>query len=172
MGAENHFTTAYRPQTNGLTERLNKTLADMLSMYVNTPQTDWDEYLPQVTFAYNTARQESTKITPFELLYGRLAILPTEAQLAEPIETEFVIKTKEQITVIREQAKANIISQQVKDKRRYDGKHRHIEYQVGQKVKVYNPERHVGKTDKLLLKWFGPYEVIERKSDVNYVIKK
>ncbi|GFS97021.1 transposon Ty3-I Gag-Pol polyprotein [Trichonephila clavipes] len=57
---DHRFTTAYHPQTNGLTERFNKTLADMLSMYVDVEQKNWDEILPFVTFAYNTAEQETT----------------------------------------------------------------------------------------------------------------
>uniref|UniRef100_A0A224Z186 Tick transposon n=1 Tax=Rhipicephalus zambeziensis TaxID=60191 RepID=A0A224Z186_9ACAR len=48
-------TTAYHPQTNGLTERLNKTIADMLAMYVDVEHKTWDAILPYVTFAYNTA---------------------------------------------------------------------------------------------------------------------
>ncbi|GFV03078.1 transposon Tf2-9 polyprotein [Trichonephila clavipes] len=62
---DHRFTTAYHPQTNGLTERFNKTLADMLSMYVDVEQKNWDEILPFVTFAYNTAKQETTGFTPF-----------------------------------------------------------------------------------------------------------
>ncbi|GFT53667.1 transposon Ty3-I Gag-Pol polyprotein [Trichonephila clavipes] len=54
---DHRFTTAYHPQTNGLTERFNKTLADMLSMYVDVEQKNWDEILPFVTFAYNTANK-------------------------------------------------------------------------------------------------------------------
>ncbi|GFU28101.1 transposon Ty3-I Gag-Pol polyprotein [Trichonephila clavipes] len=57
---DHRFTTAYHPQTNGLTERFNKTLADMLSMYVDVEQKNWDEILPFATFAYNTAKQETT----------------------------------------------------------------------------------------------------------------
>ncbi|GFX79488.1 transposon Tf2-6 polyprotein [Trichonephila clavipes] len=57
---DHRFTTAYHPQTNGLTERFNKTLADMLSMYVDVEQKNWDEILPFVTFAYKTAKQETT----------------------------------------------------------------------------------------------------------------
>ncbi|GFY33720.1 retrovirus-related Pol polyprotein from transposon 412 [Trichonephila clavipes] len=70
---DHRFTTAYHPQTNGLTERFNKTLADMLSMYVDVEQKNWDEILPFVTFAYNTAKQETTGFTPFYLLHGREA---------------------------------------------------------------------------------------------------
>ena len=64
-------TTAYHPQTNGLTERLNKTIAEMISMYVDVEHKTWDEALSYVTFAYNTAVQETTGLTPLELLHGR-----------------------------------------------------------------------------------------------------
>ncbi|UYV83583.1 hypothetical protein LAZ67_23001537 [Cordylochernes scorpioides] len=67
------FTTAYHPQTNGLTERLNKTLGDMLSMYVDAEQRDCDSVLPYVIFAYNMAQQGSTRFSPFFLVHGREA---------------------------------------------------------------------------------------------------
>ncbi|UYV80763.1 hypothetical protein LAZ67_19001657 [Cordylochernes scorpioides] len=67
------YLTAYHPQTNGLTERFNKTLGDMLSMYTGVEQKDWDQVLPYVTFAYNTAKQEATGYTPFFLDHAREA---------------------------------------------------------------------------------------------------
>ncbi|GFV99711.1 transposon Ty3-I Gag-Pol polyprotein [Trichonephila clavipes] len=42
-------------------------------MYVDVEQKNWDEILPFVTFAYNTAKQETTGFTPFYLLHGREA---------------------------------------------------------------------------------------------------
>ncbi|UYV70240.1 hypothetical protein LAZ67_7002261 [Cordylochernes scorpioides] len=57
--------------TNGLTERLNRTLINMLSMYVNTDQKNWDEILPFITHAYNTTIQETTGYSPFFLMFGR-----------------------------------------------------------------------------------------------------
>ncbi|UYV75865.1 hypothetical protein LAZ67_13001600 [Cordylochernes scorpioides] len=65
------FTTSYHPQTNGLTEQLNRTLINMLSMYVNTDQKNWDEILPFITHAYNTTIQETTGYSPFFLMFGR-----------------------------------------------------------------------------------------------------
>lgn len=64
-------TTAYHLQMNGLTERLNKTHTDMLAMQVDTEHKMWDAVLPYITFAYNTAVQETTQITPVKLVYGR-----------------------------------------------------------------------------------------------------
>src|SRR5437588_8545807 len=63
-------TTAYHPQGNGQTERMNQTLKNILSKISKT-YTTWDHHLESALFAVRTARQESTKYSPFELLYGR-----------------------------------------------------------------------------------------------------
>ncbi|EFA13184.1 Transposon Ty3-G Gag-Pol polyprotein-like Protein [Tribolium castaneum] len=108
MGSARQFTTAYHPSCNGLTERCNKTLADMLSMFTNTNQTDWDEFLPHVTFAYNTARQDTTKMSPFMLVYGREPILPSEANLRKDVEATDIIKIREKALAVRNIAVENI----------------------------------------------------------------
>ncbi|CAF3307418.1 unnamed protein product [Rotaria sp. Silwood2] len=68
--------TTYHPQCNGLTECFNATLVDSIGTYVNQQQSDWDDYLPFVPFAYNTSKQSTTQMEPFKLMYGRDAILP------------------------------------------------------------------------------------------------
>lgn len=73
--------TAYHPQTDGLTERFNKTLCSMLAMFVNESHTDWDLLLPFVLFAYRTSVQKSTRETPFYMVFGRDARLPIDAAL-------------------------------------------------------------------------------------------
>ena len=66
----NHITTTtYHPQCNGLTERFNATLVDSIATYVNQQQSDWDDYLPYITFAYNTSRQSTIQMEPFKLMY-------------------------------------------------------------------------------------------------------
>jgi transposase InsO family protein len=68
---EHRISSAYHPQTNGLVERYNQTLQRSLVKYVNSNQTDWDEKLDGVMFAYRTSKQKSTNHTPFELMYCR-----------------------------------------------------------------------------------------------------
>ena len=46
-------------------------------------QLSWDKHLDACTFAYNTSRQDSTKFTPFELMFGRKAVLPVELQISQ-----------------------------------------------------------------------------------------
>ena len=68
-GTEHRLTSAYHPQSNGLTERFNQTLQTALLKLVNDTQTDWDEHLPAILFAYRTCQQRATKPTPFEVMY-------------------------------------------------------------------------------------------------------
>ena len=52
MGIEKTRTTPYRPQSDGLVERLNRTLIAMLSAFVNGNKDDWDDHLPYLMMAY------------------------------------------------------------------------------------------------------------------------
>ena len=56
-GMEHQITSAYHPQTNGLTERFNHTLQTALIKMVNEEQNDWDKHLPAVLFVYRTSQQ-------------------------------------------------------------------------------------------------------------------
>ncbi len=70
LGVKQCMSTAYHPQSDGQTERMNRILDDMLRHYVNPRGTDWDEFLPAVEFAVNNAWQESVRAMPFFLNYG------------------------------------------------------------------------------------------------------
>ena len=59
------FSTAYHPQTDGQTERLNQNLEQYLRIYINYLQTDWNDYLPFAEFVYNNTYQDTIKMTPF-----------------------------------------------------------------------------------------------------------
>ncbi|GFU68115.1 retrovirus-related Pol polyprotein from transposon 412 [Trichonephila clavipes] len=120
---DHRFTTAYHPQTNGLTERFNKTLADMLSMYVDVEQKNWDEILPFVTFAYNTAKQETTGFTPFYLLHGREAETTLDTMLPfcpNDFDDNNITKIAARAEESRQLARVHSLRAQDKDRRRYD----------------------------------------------------
>jgi transposase InsO family protein len=65
------FSSAYHPQTNGQTERVNHILQDMLRACALQYGRGWDKSLPYAEFSYNNSYQKSLKIAPFEMLYGR-----------------------------------------------------------------------------------------------------
>ena len=78
LGIKQVFTSPYHPQTNGLTERMNKTIKQVISAYVDPLHQSWDQVLPFAVHAYNTSVQTSTKISPFRALYGRDPHLPPD----------------------------------------------------------------------------------------------
>lgn len=166
-------TTAYHPQTNGLTERLNRTLADMLSMYIDLNHKTWDEILPYATFAYNTAMQETTRFTPFELVFGRQVTTTLDAML--PVDNGVLTGTEiddftERAEEARQLARFRIRKRQEMDARQYNQGRRNVEYLPGDLVWVWTPIRRRGLSEKLLRRYFGPYKVIRRISDLNYEV--
>lgn len=66
-----NFNTAYHPNSDGKTERVNQVIEDMIRMYVMDKPSKWEEYLHFVEFFYNNGYQASLKMSPFEALYGR-----------------------------------------------------------------------------------------------------
>ena len=70
LGTKLLYSSAYHPQTDGHTERTNRTLEQMLRMYVQRNAQEWDCYLAPLEFAYNNATQASTGYSPFYLMNG------------------------------------------------------------------------------------------------------
>ncbi|KAL5494151.1 hypothetical protein EMCRGX_G015429 [Ephydatia muelleri] len=130
LGIKRRLTTPYHPQANGLDERFNQTLQNMLVKYVDM----WSHYLDTCAFAYNTSRHDSTKYTPFMLMFGRRATLPIDVELERQC-SEDLCKTYWELEEhpypavfseharILEEAKGNIIAAQLRQKEAYDKKH-------------------------------------------------
>ncbi|UYV78188.1 hypothetical protein LAZ67_16000412, partial [Cordylochernes scorpioides] len=173
-GIVHRFTTAYHPQTNGLTERFNKTLGDMLSMYTGVEQKDWDQVLPYVTFAYNTAKQEATGYTPFFLVHAREAETYIDAvlpYLPDEISNDYVGELVTRAEEARQLSRSRLLQSQAKDRRLYDQKHTPVYYQKDDLVWVFTPIRKVGLSEKLLKRYFGPYKVTKKLSEVTYEVE-
>ena len=169
-------TAAYRPQTNGLVERFNRTLANMLSMYVNSRHTDWDRYLPFVTFAYNTTPHAGTGESPFFLLYGREARLPIDSMLLPSLDDgattldDYRKELVEGLRVAHQYSREALLrSKQRMEQRRGPGQ-RVPTFEKGDLVLVKNPALHtaVGLTRKLTNTWTGPFQIMDKIATNTY----
>ena len=76
IGTTLALSTAYHPETDGQTERANRTIEEMLRAYVGKRQIDRDEHLTAIEIAYNNSKQASTGFSPFFLNFGQHPILP------------------------------------------------------------------------------------------------
>jgi hypothetical protein len=111
---------------------------------VNKTADNWDDLLDPILFAYRTNKQASTKLTPFELMYGVKAKLPTDLERegdasADPEDDvearrQRIVDLGEAMVEQRNRALENIAGAQAKQKQRYDIKHQRSSYNIGDKV--------------------------------------
>ena len=101
--------SAYRPQTNGQTERVNQVLKDMLRACAISFPEKWDECLKLAEFSYNNRYQESIRMAPFEALYGQKCRTPLnwiEVRDHGYFGPEFIKEAREKVSIIRSHLKA------------------------------------------------------------------
>lgn len=79
LGVKKMNTSGYHLQCDGLVEKFNSTLTGMVAKSAESQACDWDRHLAYLLFSYRVSVQDSTKESPFFLLYGRDAGLPTES---------------------------------------------------------------------------------------------
>ena len=172
-----HFTTSpYHPACNGLVERFNGTLKQMLKRMCAENPRDWDRYITPLLFAVRDAPQESMGFSPFELLYGRRVRGPLdilrelwtgEDETSETKSTyHYILDLRNRIDETCRNAHAQLQKSSERYAKYYNQKARHREFQVGNKVLLLLPTDR----NKLLLQWKGPFEVISKVSSTDYKI--
>ena len=138
---------------------------------MSTKKEAWSAYLDTCVFAYNTSHHESTKFTPFELMFGRKATLPIDLELQKASPEEVCQKfhtlyEPNTSAILREHAqcletaKQNILVAQMKQKENYDQKYAKPEwFQVNQVVLKKDFTRKKTKGGKLKERYLGPYTI-------------
>lgn len=116
-------TTAYHPQSNGSLERSHHVLKEYLKMYVEKEK-DWDEWLPLAMLSYNTSVHEGTKFTPYELVFGKIARVPSNVNTHEIADDEtyqyYLFNLSMKLRNIQNIAHQNLIQAKQKSKDNYD----------------------------------------------------
>ena len=77
-------TTPYQSQSDGLVERFNRTLIQMLSTCIEDHPFEWEDHIHKVCMAYNSSKQATTGYSPFNLMFGREAHLPVDIMHRTP----------------------------------------------------------------------------------------
>uniref|UniRef100_A0A3B3RA74 Integrase catalytic domain-containing protein n=1 Tax=Paramormyrops kingsleyae TaxID=1676925 RepID=A0A3B3RA74_9TELE len=179
LGVRKTRTTPLHPQSDGLVERFNRTLATQLAILTSQHQRNWDAHLPLVLWSYRTAVQESTQSTPAALLFGRELKTPVDLVFGPPPEPElpgrpgldYFYELRERLRVVHELTRQALADAGSKQRRAYDVRSRGRYFAAGEEVWVYSPVRRRGLSPKLMSHWEGPCVVLERLSDVTYRVR-
>uniref|UniRef100_A0A914HGS8 RNA-directed DNA polymerase n=1 Tax=Globodera rostochiensis TaxID=31243 RepID=A0A914HGS8_GLORO len=179
LGVNKTTTAGYDPQANGITERANQTLLNMLRKSTAS-HWSWDERLPFITFSYNTTPSEVTKFSPFHLIFGRPAIFPGEQELQIKGNPNYTVDEesylqlfKENLQHLLESARENSEIARAEAKKHYDLRPNVTanKFSIGDKCMVIYPGASARSPHKKL-SWnrFGPYRIVDvGKSSANLV---
>ena len=159
-------TTAYHPQTNGQTERFNKTVTEMIKKYIENGFEKWEDILGPVAFAYNNSTHSSTSKTPYFLNHGRDPVMPID-QFLLPLPSAIVTPSDYKSQIMRrlheafQLVKINLAQAREQQKIQYDKRVKIAEFHVGDKVLLDMRTPIIGVSKKLIPRFVGPYWILK-----------
>ena len=172
------YTSPYHAACNGMVERLNGTLKNMLKKTCMDHPEEWDRYINIVLFAYREIPNDTLKFSPFELLYGRnvrgpLAILhelvsnnTIDADLK--LSYQYVIDLRDKLQETAQTAVDNANISAKKYKEYFDRKTKSRKFKVNDEVLIMLPTSY----NKFVMQWKGPYIISDLHANgVDYYIK-
>ncbi|KAL0398581.1 UNVERIFIED_CONTAM: Transposon Ty3-G Gag-Pol polyprotein [Sesamum radiatum] len=171
-GVSLDMSSAYHPQTDGQTERVNQCLENYLRCMCHQKPKKWAQWLTLAEFWFNTNFHTGLKATPFQALYG----YPPHQLIVGPYlqshhtEVEGLIQER---TKVMQLLKDNLHLAQQRMKLYADKRRSEREFEVGDEVFLkLQPYRQTSvalrKQLKLSAKYFGPYKILEKVGKVAY----
>ena len=171
IGIQRKLSTAYHPQTDGQTERTNRTMKTYLKIYSNTRQNNWVSLLAMAQMAYNNKISEATGQTPYFANYGKHPNLFTRT-LPSP-KAEAAIKTAEEMRQVHDEMGKRILHAQKQsisyvNKKRKNGP----QLKEGDKVYLHTKNLRTKRPSKGLdnVK-VGPFLISKRNGPVTYTLE-
>jgi len=166
--------TAFHPESNCSLERGHKVIVEYLRHYIAEDQCDWDEWVAYATYVYNVTTHRATGYSPFELLFGHRARIPSVLR-AQPTPRynydDYVSELKGRLQSAHAIARKTLLQSKERSKVDYDKKVVHITPHVGDKVLLFDESVRRGRSRKLSAQWVGPYVVLAADG-VNTTIKR
>jgi len=171
-GVQLRMSSAYHPQTDGQTERVNQCMETYLRCFVHACPTKWSSWLPLAEFWYNTSKHSSLGRSPFEALYGH-APRHFGLSAASACTTPDLSVWLQEQEVMHGLLRQHLFRAQDRMKRQADKGRSEREFQVGDRVFLklqpyvqssLEPRAH----QKLAFKFFGPYSILQRIGKVAY----
>ncbi|XP_061757255.1 uncharacterized protein LOC133553258 [Nerophis ophidion] len=176
LGIKSIRTSVYHPQTDGLVERMNRTLKSIIRKFVHEDKPNWHKWLDPLLFAVREVPQASTGFSLFELLFGRkprgVLDLVKESWVEGPSsskdEIQYVMDLRAKLHTLGHLSRENLLQAQERQLRLYNKGTQLRQFSQGEKVLVLLPTS----SSELLAKWQGPFVVTRRVGDVDYEVRQ
>ena len=172
LNIEKTRTVAFRPSADGLVERYNQTIVNMISKLSRDCPNTWDTMVSKAVSAYNASIHDRTGYTPNLMWYGRELyhnadlMMPTQPNLEPMTYDDYVQKTRESMRMAYEAAR-DTIGRHIKVQKKYYDRASHlVPYKEGDAVLVKDFSPKIRGERKLADKWVGPYFILDTLSDV------
>ena len=172
LGTELKFSTAFHPQTDGQSERANRTLEEILRHFVSPRQDDWDDWLDLAEYAINDSVNPSTGYSPFYLCFGHNPVSPLDLAL-NPVVVPAAQTALDDMRATMQHAKVRLAEAQVRMATQHDEHHRDVTFVVGDLVRLSTANLSLPSTmtKKLTARYLGPFSVEKVVSPVAYQLK-
>jgi hypothetical protein len=165
-GARPNMSTAYHPQTDGLTERWNQEIKKYLQFYTKN-ETDWAALLPFAMAAYNNRVNKSLGCSPFYALFGYHP--NTEFRISNAMSNQTVEQYLEHLAAVRDSARSSLEASQARQKQQIDPHRRPPPFKVGQSVLLSTKNLGLSHTiRKFQRRWIGPFMILSKVNDNAY----
>ena len=165
------YSSAYHPQTDGQTERMNRTLEQMLRIYTYREPAEWEKRLGAVEFAYNNATQASTRYSPFFLMYGEHPHLPlalSDHKAEFDINVESAQSFMQHFHKVLIRATRALHNARAYQKKQADKHRRELIFNEGDWVMLSTRNISSEQVRAFRKRFIGPYRVSQKLSDVAY----
>jgi transposase InsO family protein len=163
LGSKLAYSSAYHPETDGQTERVNRTMEQVLRAHCMQAGAQWDKHLPMVEFVLNSAVHVSTGLSPFKLMYGYEPVVPATLHADRSAEVAPAQEMLADMAAQLRRAQHNLERAQQSQQKYANKRRRDHVFTVGDMVMLSTENlpvfKHSGK--KVLPKYIGPFAVTE-----------
>lgn len=163
------FSTAFHPQTDGQTERMNQTLEHYLRCFVGEEQTSWPKLLKTAEFCCNNHKNTSTNVTPMEALYGyNPSFHLRDEGVADEREMPAVEARLEKLKELRARLVANWQIANETMAKYYNARHKPMTFKRNQLVALSTRNLRIKTSRKLSPRWIGPFKILKHIGNQAY----
>lgn len=173
FGIKHILNAVATPRANGQVERFNRTILEALATSNHgRDEKQWDEHIRDIQMGINTAVHKTTQKSPSELLFGFNITHRAQGILSTVIHDTINVLSPDELDTVREEANKRVEIQQQKDVERFNRNRKQgRSYKVGDLVRIERQVPHDGQSQKLVVKYQGPYRILKLLPNDRFIVE-